>query len=124
MPPIIIPKQNPVNPAPPMAPNWAPVKPKSAPQLARMPPRTPKPMPAAKMAKKPAHNKRMALGAMPCADALLIVDQLLDFVFCRNQESVNAGSFTIAPPLRADSWAQRPTQVQLADWTAFGNGSR
>ena len=29
--------------------------------------------------------------------------------------TVNAGSFTIFPPASADSWAQRPTQVQLAD---------
>ena len=30
-------------------------------------------------------------------------------------DSVKAGSLTIWPPLSADSWAQRPTQVQLAD---------
>ena len=37
--------------------------------------------------------------------------------------SVNAGSFTIAPPFKADSCAQSPTHVQLADCRAFGNGS-
>src|SRR6266446_7704983 len=37
---------------------------------------------------------------------------------------VNDGSFTIAPPWRADWWAQRPTQVQLADCLALGKGSR
>jgi len=36
------------------------------------------------------------------------------------QPSVKAGSLTILPPAKADSWAQRPTQVQLADFTAFG----
>ena len=38
--------------------------------------------------------------------------------------SVKAGSLTILPPSSADWCAQRPTQVQLADWTALGNGSR
>src|SRR4051812_27100807 len=39
-------------------------------------------------------------------------------------DSVNAGSLTISPPFRADWWAQMPTHVQLADVTAFGDGSR
>src|ERR1043166_902270 len=43
---------------------------------------------------------------------------------CRLAQIVKAGSFTMAPPLRADSWAQSPTQVQFADCFAFGNGSR
>src|SRR5262245_40651103 len=34
------------------------------------------------------------------------------------------GSFWIAPPFRADSWARMPTQVMFADSTAFGYGSR
>lgn len=39
-------------------------------------------------------------------------------------QCVKAGNFTIFPPAMADSWAHRPTQVQLADWTALGNGWR
>jgi hypothetical protein len=35
-------------------------------------------------------------------------------------DSVNFGSRTISPPFMADSWAQRPTHVQLADCTALG----
>ena len=31
-----------------------------------------------------------------------------------------SGRRTISPPFRADWWAQMPTQVQLADCTAFG----
>ena len=61
---MMMPKQKPVKPAPPMAPSCAPVKPKSAAQFARMPPRTPAPMAAAKMASEPAHNRRMAFGAI------------------------------------------------------------
>ena len=61
---MMMPKQKPVKPAPPMAPSCAPVKPKSAAQLARMPPRTPAPMAAAKIASEPAHNRRIAFGAI------------------------------------------------------------
>jgi hypothetical protein len=39
-------------------------------------------------------------------------------------QCVKAGNFTIFPPAMADSWAHRPTQVQLADWTALGKGWR
>src|SRR5688572_4834250 len=70
---MMMPKQKPVNPAPPMAPSCAPVKPKSAAQLARMPPRMPKPMPAARMARKPAHSKRLAFDAI----GSLLTDRLL-----------------------------------------------
>ena len=38
--------------------------------------------------------------------------------------NVNAGNLRISPPAIADSWARMPVQVQLADWRAFGNGSR
>src|ERR1043166_2759387 len=61
---MMMPKQKPGNPAPPMAPSCAPVKPKSAAQLAKMPPRIPKPMPAARIAMKPAKRSRFALGAI------------------------------------------------------------
>src|SRR5262245_23742942 len=61
---MMMPKQNPVKPAPPIAPSCAPVNPKSAAQLARMPPRIPNPIPAARMARKPAHSNRVAFGAM------------------------------------------------------------
>ena len=37
---------------------------------------------------------------------------------------VNSGRRTSSPPLSADSCAHRPTQVQLAERRAFGNGSR
>src|SRR5437867_1605164 len=63
-PPMIIPKQKPVKPAPLMAPSCWPVNPKSAPQLARMPPRMPKPTPAARMAMNPANNSLFAFGAI------------------------------------------------------------
>jgi len=33
---------------------------------------------------------------------------------------VNSGSLIICPPFIADSWANIPTQVMLADSTAFG----
>ena len=36
------------------------------------------------------------------------------------RDSVKSGRRTISPPLSADWWAQMPTQVQLADCTAFG----
>src|SRR5688500_20004733 len=48
---------------PPMSPIGALMKPKSAPQLARMPQRMPKPIPAASIARNPAHNRRLAFGA-------------------------------------------------------------
>jgi hypothetical protein len=53
-----------MNPAPPMAPSWAPVKPNSFDQLSKMPPRMAKPTPAARMAMKPAQRRRFALGTV------------------------------------------------------------
>ena len=70
---MMMPKQKPVKPAPLMSPSCAPVKPKSAPQLARMPPRIPKPTPAARMAMKPAQSSRLALGAMPSCLMFMMV---------------------------------------------------
>src|SRR5687767_2405587 len=61
---MMMPKQKPVNPAPPMAPSCAPVNPNSAAQLARMPPRMPNPMPAARMARNPAQSRRLAFDAI------------------------------------------------------------
>ena len=54
-------------------PSSAPVKPNSAPQLARMPPRTPKPTPAARMAAKPAQSRRPAFGVIPSCLIFMIV---------------------------------------------------
>src|SRR5687768_13201094 len=84
-PPMMIPKQKPVKPAPLMSPNSWPVKPNSAPQFARIPPRMPKPMPAARMAIKPAHNKRPELGAIPSCLIFIIdaVNCLVDWVWWR-----------------------------------------
>src|SRR5712692_5674056 len=62
---MMTPKQNPVRPAPVIAPNSAPVKPNSAPQFARMLPRTPKPTPVARIATKPAQSNRAAFGVIP-----------------------------------------------------------
>src|SRR2546422_667706 len=86
MPPMMIPKQKPVNPAPLISPNCWPVNPKSAPQLARMPPRIPNPTPAARIARNPAIRSRLAFGAMATllTSALLIVLCALDF--CLNSE--------------------------------------
>src|SRR6188474_2694465 len=72
---MMTPKQKPVSPAPPMAPSCAPVKPNCAAHVARMPPRIAKPMPVASMARKPAHKRRWAFGAVTSAlrVALLIV---------------------------------------------------
>src|SRR5262245_49973770 len=63
MPPMMIPKQKPVKPPPEMRPSSSALKPYSLPQLSRMPPRMAKPTPAARMARKPAHSRRKALGA-------------------------------------------------------------
>src|SRR5262245_22435708 len=60
----MMPKQNPVNPAPLISPSCCAVKPKSAPQFAKIPPRIPKPTPAARMAINPAIKSRLALGAI------------------------------------------------------------
>src|SRR5581483_5531770 len=54
-------KPKPTRPPPVMVPSSAWVKPYCRPQSTRMPPRTPKPTPAAKIEKKPAHNRRLAL---------------------------------------------------------------
>src|SRR5258706_15805788 len=77
---MMIPKQNPVNPEPLIAPNSAPVKPNSDPQFARMPPRIPKPTPAARMAANPAQSRRFALGTIPLLFPLVIV-VVRSFVF-------------------------------------------
>src|SRR6185503_11988611 len=61
---MMIPKQKPEKPAPPIAPSCAAVKPYCAPQLSKIPPRIAKPTPAAKMAMNPAINNRLAFGAM------------------------------------------------------------
>ena len=53
------------------------VNPNSAAQLARMPPRMPKPMPAARIARNPAHSRRMAFGAIAPA---LTVPLLMGFL--------------------------------------------
>src|SRR6187397_423543 len=72
-PPMMMTKQNPEKPAPPMAPSCPAVKPYSAPQLSKMPPRIAKPTPAAKMAMKPAHRSRLALGTAGVLSTLVIV---------------------------------------------------
>ena len=76
MPPMMMPKQKPVNPAPPIAPSCAPVNPKSAAQLNRMPPRTPAPIAAAKMASEPAHNSRIAFDAIASVVTVLVMGSL------------------------------------------------
>ena len=65
---MMMPKQKPENPAPPIAPSWPAVKPYSAPQLSKMPPRMANPTPAARIAMNPAHNSRFAFGTI---DSLL-----------------------------------------------------
>src|SRR5215471_19272129 len=62
---MMIPKQNPVRPAPVMAPSSLAVKPNSEPQFARIPPRTPNPTPVARIATKPAHSSRAAFEVFP-----------------------------------------------------------
>ena len=63
--PRIITNPKPVKPAPVMLPRSDWVKPNSLAQSTRMLPRTPKPTPEAKIAKKPAHKSRFALGTVP-----------------------------------------------------------
>ena len=71
---MMMPKQNPVKPAPPIAPNWVAVKPNSLAQLSKIPPRMAKPTPAAKIAMKPAHNRRFAFGAIaPLLTGVLLI---------------------------------------------------
>jgi hypothetical protein len=74
-PPIMMPKQNPVNPAPLIRPVSRPVKLNALTQSPKMPPRMAKPTPAAKIAMKPAKRRRLAFGAMATllTSALLIV---------------------------------------------------
>src|SRR5262245_48472204 len=62
-PPMMMPKQKPVNPAPLILPTSVSVKPNSVRQLSRNPPRIAKPIPAARMAMNPPHSRRYALGA-------------------------------------------------------------
>src|SRR5687768_81408 len=69
---MMMPKQKPEKPAPPMAPSCDALKPYSPPQLSRMPPRMAKPTPAAKMAANPAQSSRLAFGTMPESIPLLI----------------------------------------------------
>src|SRR5436190_6172575 len=69
---MTMPKQKPVKPAPLMSPNCWPVKPNSAPQLARMPPRIAAPTPAARIAAKPPYKSRLAFGVIPFPVPLLI----------------------------------------------------
>src|SRR5688572_20627400 len=73
MPPRMMPKQNPVKPAPPIAPSCVAVKPNSLPQLSKMPPRIAKPAPAARMAVNPAHRSRLAFGAIPSVFADIVL---------------------------------------------------
>src|SRR6185503_12770961 len=60
----------------------------------------------------------------PNADALVRTPRKVEILDFQAVHSVNAGSFTTWPPFSAESCAHRPTHVQLADWRAFGNGSR
>src|SRR5688572_15683594 len=55
---------NPVRPPPVICPRSLWVNPNWAPQSPRIPPRIENPTPAARMAIKPAHNSRLALGAI------------------------------------------------------------
>src|SRR4029453_12434975 len=75
MPPTMIPKQNPVNPAPLMSPSCWPVKPNCAPQVARIPPRMANPTPAARIARNPPQSRRLAFGAIA---TLLTVTLLIE----------------------------------------------
>lgn len=61
---MMIPKQNPESPAPVIEPSCCALKLNSLAQLSKMPPRIAKPTPAAKIAMKPAHKSRWALGTM------------------------------------------------------------
>src|ERR1051325_2606824 len=72
-PPMMMPKQNPVNPAPLINPVSSPVKLKAFTQSLKMPPRMAAPTPAARMAMNPARRSRLAFGAIPFAFPLLIV---------------------------------------------------
>ena len=62
IPPMMMPKQKPVKPAPLTRPTSSAVKPNFAFQTSRMPPRMAKPTPAARIAMKPAANSRFAFG--------------------------------------------------------------
>src|SRR5688572_19623857 len=90
---MMMPKQNPVKPAPPMAPSWVAVKPNSPAQLSKMPPRMPKPMPAAKIAIKPAHNSRLALGTMATLLTGTLLIGGLNVVDLAEQKGPNAGGY-------------------------------
>src|SRR5687767_7910977 len=71
---MMMPKQKPIRPIAPMLPSCPAVKPNSPAQLSKIPPRTAKPTPAAKIAAKPAQRSRLALeliGAL-LMEALLI----------------------------------------------------
>src|SRR5687767_9228542 len=104
---MMMPKQKPVNPAPPMAPSCAPVNPKSRAQLARMPPRMPKPMPAARIARNPAHNRRMAFGAIPWL-LTLAVPLLMVILIATVREFGDVTLQTAGAPLRCGPPAWRP----------------
>ena len=64
IPPKMMMKPKPARPPPEMSPSSFCVKPYWLAQSTRMLPRTPKPTPAAKMEKKPAHRRRLALAGM------------------------------------------------------------
>src|SRR5687767_6463868 len=67
---MMIPKQKPVKPAPPIAPSCPAVKPNSVPQLSMIPPRIANPIPAARIDMNPAAKRRLLL---PIIDVLPIV---------------------------------------------------
>ena len=83
---MMMPKQKPVKPAPPMAPSCVAVKPNSAPQLSKMPPRMAKPMPAARIAMNPAHRSRLAL----------VSDSICTFIYYPIYESRHADDVAAA----------------------------
>src|SRR5277367_1712211 len=71
---MIMPK--PVRPPPVMPPRSLWVKPNCVPQSLKMPPRTEKPTPAARMAMKPAKSRRFAFDAIPSVGADIMDDEL------------------------------------------------
>src|SRR5690349_8405609 len=71
--PIKITTPKPTSPNPVTSPTCVWVNPNCVAQSARIPPRTPKPTPAARMAMKPTQRSRFALGATALAFPLLIV---------------------------------------------------
>ena len=74
---MIIPKQKPEKPAPPIAPNCVAVKLNSFPQLSRIPFRNAKPTPAARIAIKPAQSNLEALGTTAEEEGSLLMNLYL-----------------------------------------------